>query len=93
MSGQAGASGRLRPCLPVAALVLGGLVLVVAAADVPLARLAHQSLNADTGSSPVWFTVPLALVGFVVAWRRPGNPLGWIILGGAAFLALSEDAS
>ncbi len=88
-----GAGRRLRPALPVAALMLGGLVLVLAAADVPLARLAHQSLNADTGSSPVWFSVPFALVGFVVAWRRPGNPLGWIILGAAAFLALSEDAS
>jgi hypothetical protein len=28
-----------------------------------------------------------------VAWRKPGNPLGWIILGGAAFSMLSEDAS
>jgi hypothetical protein len=93
VSGQAGAGGRLRLGLSVAVLALGGLVLVLAAADVPLARLAHQSLNADTGSSPVWFSVPFALVGFVVAWRRPGNPLGWIILGGGAFLALSEDAS
>jgi hypothetical protein len=28
-----------------------------------------------------------------VAWRKPGNPLGWVILGLAAFGALSEDAS
>jgi hypothetical protein len=87
------AGGRLRLGSPVAALVLGGLVLVLAAAAVPLARLAHQSLNASTASAPVWVSVPFALVGFVVAWRKPGNPLGWIILGGAAFLALSEDAS
>jgi DDE superfamily endonuclease len=32
-------------------------------------------------------------VGFVLAWRKPGNPLGWIILGVAVFLVLSEDAS
>jgi hypothetical protein len=88
-----GAGGRLRLGLPVAALVLGGLVLVLAVADVPLAWLAQQSLNVDTGSSPVWVSVPFAVVGFVVAWRKPGNPLGWIILGGAAFLALSDDAS
>jgi hypothetical protein len=33
------------------------------------------------------------VVGFVVAWRKPGNPLGWIMLGVAVFLVLSEDAS
>jgi len=93
VAGQAGAGRRLRLGSAAVALVLGGLVLVLAAADVPLARLAHLSPNADTSSSPVWASVPFAVVGFVVAWRKPGNPLGWIILGGAAFLALSEDAS
>jgi hypothetical protein len=45
--GQAGVTprgaARWRLGLPVAALALGGLVLVLAAAAVPLARLAHQS--------------------------------------------------
>jgi hypothetical protein len=84
---------RLRVASPATALVLGGLVLALMIADVPLARLAHQSLDASGGSIPVWLSAPFALVGFVVAWRKPGNPLGWIILGLAAFLALSEDAS
>jgi len=87
------AGGRLRLGLPVAALVLGGLVLVLAIAAVPLARLAHQSLNAATGSVPVWVEVPAAVGGFVVAWRKPGNPLGWIFLGSAAISMLSEDAA
>src|SRR6266516_1432528 len=78
---------------PAAALVLGGVALVLMIADVPLAGLAHQSLNASGGSLPVWVSAPFAVVGFVVAWRKPGNPLGWIILGTAVFLALSEDAS
>jgi len=59
-----GAGGRLRLGLPAVALVLGGLVLVLAAAAVPLARLAHQSLNAATGSVPVWVEVPAAVGGF-----------------------------
>jgi signal transduction histidine kinase len=78
---------------PAAALVLGGVALALMIANVPLAGLAHQSLNASGGSLPIWVSAPFALVGFVVAWRKPGNPLGWIILGTAVFLALSQDAS
>jgi hypothetical protein len=84
---------RLRLASPTTALVLGGFVLALMAADVPLARLAHQSLNASGGSVPVWFSAAFGVVGFVVAWRKPRNPLGWVIVGLAAFGALSEDAS
>jgi hypothetical protein len=63
------------------------------AAAVPLSGLARQSLNAGSGSLPVWVSAPFAAVGLVLAWRRPANPLGWIMAGGAFFLALSEDAS
>ena len=72
-----------------AALTLVGLVLLLAVVTVPLAGLAHQSPNASNGT--VWVAAAGAVVGFVLAWRRPGNPLGWIMLGGAAFIALSED--
>ena len=62
-------------------------------ADVPFAGLARQSLNSSGGSAPVWFSAAFGAVGFVVAWRKPRNPLGWLLLGGAVFLALSQDAS
>jgi hypothetical protein len=78
---------------PVSVLVLGGLLLVLIAVDAPLAGLAHQSINASGASAPVWFTGVIGVLGFVLAWRRPGNPLGWILLAAAVFLALSEDAS
>ena len=29
---------------------------------------------------PVWVSAPFAVVGLVLAWRKPGNPLGWIML-------------
>ena len=74
-------------------MVLGGFVLVVLIAAVPLARLAHQSLNSSGGSVPVWGSGAFAVVGFVLAWRKPGNRLGWVLLTMAAFFALSEDAS
>jgi hypothetical protein len=98
VAGQAGvipqnAGRRVRLGATVAALVLGGLVLVLAVAAVPLARLAHQSVIAATASTPVWATAPGAVAGFVVAWRRPGNPLGWLFLVAVAFSMLTEDAS
>jgi hypothetical protein len=87
------ASGRFRSVSSVTALVAGGLILALVAVDVPLARLAHQSLNASGGSSPVWYSAALGVVGFVVASRKPGNPLGWIMLAAAAVSSLSQDAS
>jgi len=98
VAGQAGvtpqgAGRRLRLGSTGAALVLGGLVLVLAVAYVPLARLAHQSLNATTASVPAWVTAPGAVGGFAVAWRKPGNPLGWLILGASTFSMLTDDAA
>lgn len=75
------------------ALLVGGLILIMAVVAVPLAKLAHQSLSAQTGSEPAWVMLPMAAVGLVLAWRKPGNSLGWLMLAGAAFLVLSEDAS
>jgi hypothetical protein len=71
----------------------GAALLALVIAAVPLAGLAHQNLDASGGSVPVWVVAPFGVIGLVVAWRRPGNPLGWIMLGGAFFGALSEDAS
>jgi len=88
-----GAGRRFRLASPAGALVLGGLVLGLMIADVPLASLAHQSLAASGGSVPIWISAPFAVVGFVLAWRKPANALGWVILGAAGFFALSEDAS
>jgi hypothetical protein len=78
---------------PATALILGGLVLAAAIADVPLASLARQSVDASGGSVPVWISAGFGVVGVVVAWRKPGNPLGWVILALATCASLSEDAS
>jgi hypothetical protein len=87
------ATGGRRLASPVTALVLGAAVVVLMAAEPPLAGLAHQSLLSSGGSAPLPYSVIFAMLGFVVAWRKPGNPLGWLILGAAGFFALSEDAS
>jgi hypothetical protein len=86
------AARRFRVASPATALVVGGLVLAVVIAGVPLAGLAHQSVDASDGSVPVWIAAAFGVAGFVVAWRKPRNPLGWVILAMAGFAALSEDA-
>jgi hypothetical protein len=86
-------SRSFRLASSVIATVGGVVVLALMIADIPLARLAHQSLNSSGGSSPVWFSAAFAVVGLVVAWRKPGNPLGWLLLGSALLSALSQDAS
>jgi hypothetical protein len=76
-----------------AAGVLAGLLLALLAVDEPLAALAHQGMNANGGSAPIWITGTMGAVGALVAWRRPGNPLGWIFLLAGVFSTVSEDAS
>ena len=78
---------------PTIVCVLAVLVLALAAAGWPLATLAHQSVNAGSGGPPFWALVPFGVVGFVVAWRRSRNWLGWCLVGMAVAGALSEDGS
>jgi hypothetical protein len=81
---------HFRLASPTTALILGGLVLALMVALVPLGDLSHQGLSTSGGSA---FLAPVfGVVGFVVAWRRPRNPLGWLMLGAAGFLVLSGDA-
>jgi hypothetical protein len=74
-------------------VVLGGLVVALIAAAWPLAALARLSVNAGTGGPQWWMFAPFGVVGFVIAWRRPGNALGWCLVGASVAGALSEDGS
>jgi hypothetical protein len=96
VAGEQPAAGRApgpRLAAPWAAAVLGALVLALLAADPPLALLARQSAAASNDSVPAWFSAAFGVAGFLVAWRQPRNPLGWIILAVAGLWALSGDAS
>jgi hypothetical protein len=84
-------AGRLRLVSPRTALLLGVVALVLLAADLPLAALAHQFTFSNVGLG-VPLGVPFALVGTVVAQRQPGNPIGWLLLAFSFFAALSSDA-
>jgi hypothetical protein len=76
-----------------AALLVGALALAVTVAEVPLAGLARQSVLASGGSLPFPFTLAYGVVGLLVAWRKPGNVIGWLMLAAAAAGAASESAS
>ncbi len=80
-----------RRVAPLLAVMLGLLALGASLADVPPAILLHQ-----TGpGGPVAYTLILAAVvlpgtavGVLLAARRPGNPIGWLLL---ALLLLAAD--
>ena len=74
-----GPARRFRLASPGTALVAGALVLALMIAEFPLASLAHQSVNASGGGIPIWVTAPFGVIGFLVAYRAPGNRLGWIL--------------
>ena len=75
---------RFRLASPATALVTGAALLALMIADFPLSRLAHQNMGAGGGGTPICFSAPFAVVGSVLAWRKPRNRLGWIFLGLAA---------
>jgi len=88
------AAHRFRLASRGAAGVGAVLVLALIAAEWPLAALARLSVNSTGGAGlPWWFLTPFGVVGFVVAWRKPGNPLGWCLAGLTAGEALNQVGS
>jgi hypothetical protein len=85
------ASRRGLPAPPRLVLaVLGSLVLALIIAATPLRVLAH--LWSASNAGPVAEVVALCVVGAVIAWHRPANPLGWILLGAGGSDVLSADS-
>jgi hypothetical protein len=72
------------------ATVLGGVALVLLAASIPLAGLAHQLTVGNDGGKTVVLAV-YVVVGVVVARREPGNPIGWMLLIFPLLEAVSSD--
>jgi len=77
--GPGPAAARFRLAFPVTATVLAVLTLMLLAGALVLSALTGQL--SVLGSGPI---VPVAVVyaavGFVVARRQPGNPIGWILI-------------
>ena len=75
---------------PAALWALAGLTVLLAAALVPLSLAARQNPLA-TGGANVVIAVSFGVVGLVVAWHRPRNPLGWFMLALAPGLIFQID--
>ena len=69
---------------PRTALLLGIAALLLVAAAVPLTVLSHQLSQGIV-------VLPFGIVGFVVARRQSGNPIGWILIGLALIFLVSCD--
>jgi hypothetical protein len=72
--------------------VVAGLILLLAAAVVPLAIVTRDPWPVDDGLGPALFLV-FAGVGFVIARRQPRNPVGWILLAVALVVLIQANAA
>ncbi len=88
MAGQAAVGGSRAGPQAGWAAVLGGLAMVSLAATLPLTVLSGQL---GEGIVAMVIGVPCAGIGFLVARRQPGNPLGWLFLAVAICLFVGND--
>jgi hypothetical protein len=87
------AQARFRIATPTTALALAVVALVLALAAVALSALTHKFSSGDGGAVIVIVLPGFGLVGLLLARRAPTNPIGWCMLGAAAFLAVDGVAS
>jgi len=72
------------------ATALAVLALILMAVALVLSGLVHQL--SILGSGPIVpVVVVYAAVGFIVARRQPGNPIGWLLIGFILLFVLSSD--
>jgi hypothetical protein len=82
---------RLRLASPLTALVLGGLLLALVVLGAAVEAVAHQRILSGS-NTVVLLYLAFAVVGVVVAWHQPGNPIGWALLGVGVLFTLSGAA-
>ena len=71
---------------PAAALAAGVVTVLLLVAAAVFSSAAHQFKLSDLGQ--VALLLSFAVVGVVVAWHQPRNPMGWVVLGVPFFLCV-----
>ena len=84
--GARSAPARFDRLGPPVALVLGAVAGLALVGAVPLESAARQGSGAN-----LWL-IPYALVGVLVAYRQPRNPIGWLMLASGLVTSLCTDA-
>lgn len=77
---------RLRIARPGTALAVGVLSVLMLAATAVFSSMDRQPLF--DGLSHVLVYLSFGLIGVVVAWHQPRNPMGWVLLGVTFFFYL-----
>jgi hypothetical protein len=70
---------RPRVVRPGTALATGILIVVMLIAVATLGSAAHQFRLSGLGQAALFLS--FAVVGMIVAWHQPRNPMGWVLLG------------
>jgi hypothetical protein len=82
--GAAAPGRRLRIARPGTALAVGILTVLMLAATAVLSSMARQPLFDGLSHGLVYLS--FGMIGMVVAWHQPRNPMGWVaVLLGAAW--------
>ena len=81
-------SGRLWLASTRTVLAMGGVWLLLVVLALPLA-LAHSG----TSFGAVVPLLAFGVIGLVVAWHQPRNPVGWLLFGVSFFVTMQSDAS
>ncbi|HXO23534.1 MAG TPA: hypothetical protein VN870_03075 [Streptosporangiaceae bacterium] len=82
----------IKPSSRYAALALAALAVLLLPGSLVLYALTGQNL-AENGGQDVVVIASCVTVGLIIAWHRPGNPIGWLILAGVDVQGLAIDGS
>ena len=80
-----------RLATPGTALALGIATIVLVLTAIAFTVADHRFSAGDGGS--IVLVPGFGVVGLIVAWRQPRNPMGWVLLACALCLAMDDAAS
>jgi signal transduction histidine kinase len=84
---------RDRLATPATALALGAVLVLLAAAYLPITLSATAAQSTGLPGGSILEALVFGGLGVLVAYRRPEQPVGWILVGVGLSLALMADGS